>query len=61
MARTFGKAFVRHSLKKDIEKIYIYSRDEMKQWNMHKNFLNHSKKLSYTSEMLEIFQDLIQL
>ncbi len=45
---TFGKAFVRHSLKKkDIEKIYIYSRDEMKQWNMHKNFLNHSKKLSY--------------
>ena len=42
---TFGKAFVKHSSKKkDIEKIFVYSRDEMKQWEMHKNFLNHKKK-----------------
>ncbi len=45
---TFGKAFVKYSLNKNnIEKIFVFSRDEMKQWNMHKNFLNHSKKISY--------------
>ena len=45
---TFGKAFVKYSLNKsDIEKIFVFSRDEMKQWNMHKNFINHSKKISY--------------
>lgn len=45
---TFGKAFVKFAIKKkDIEKVFIYSRDEMKQWNMHKNLENESKKISY--------------
>ena len=39
---TFGKAFVKSSLKrKDIEKIFIYSRDEMKQWNMRSKYQKH--------------------
>ncbi|MDB3982308.1 UDP-N-acetylglucosamine 4,6-dehydratase (inverting) [Candidatus Pelagibacter sp.] len=45
---TFGKAFVKYAIKKnDIEKVFIYSRDEMKQWNMHKNLMNQSKKIRY--------------
>jgi len=44
---TFGKAFVKFSAKrKDIEKILVYSRDEMKQWNMSKD-LGISEKIQY--------------
>ncbi len=36
---TFGKAFVKYSLNKsDIEKIFVFSRDEMKQWEMARSF-----------------------
>ena len=45
---TFGKAFVKFSLKrKDIEKIFIYSRDEMKQWNMSKEQEYRSGKIQF--------------
>jgi len=46
---TFGKAFVKFSAKrKDIKKIFVYSRDEMKQWNM-------SKELEYNPEKVQFF------
>ena len=45
---TFGKAFVKFSLnRKDIEKIFVYSRDEMKQWNMSKELNYSNKKLQF--------------
>ena len=45
---TFGKAFVQYAKERsDVEKVFIYSRDEMKQWNMHKNFRDNSNKIKY--------------
>ena len=41
---SFGNAYVADLLKRfDLKKIIIYSRDEMKQWYMAKDFNNHKK------------------
>ena len=41
---SFGKAFVEMTLKKyKPKKIIIYSRDEMKQWNMQQKYLNDNR------------------
>jgi len=45
---TFGKSFVKHAYKlKDVNKIFVYSRDEMKQWDMQIQLKNKSKKINY--------------
>ena len=45
---TFGKTFVKLALKrKGINKIFVYSRDEMKQWNMQNQFYEYEKKITY--------------
>lgn len=40
---TFGKSFVKTLLKTDIKKIYIFTRDEYKQWEMKKQFNNDTR------------------
>ncbi len=41
---SFGKKFIEMSLKKfNFEKIIIFSRDEMKQWDMSQNYLDNKK------------------
>ncbi|MBN2545719.1 MAG: SDR family NAD(P)-dependent oxidoreductase [Spirochaetes bacterium] len=35
---TFGNAFVKRILKEDVKKVYIFSRDECKQWKMREQF-----------------------
>ena len=45
---TFGKSFIKLvSQQKDVNKIFVFSRDEMKQWNMKIQFNNFSKKINY--------------
>jgi UDP-N-acetylglucosamine 4,6-dehydratase (inverting) len=45
---TFGKAFVKFSAnRKDIKKIFVYSRDEMKQWNMSKELECNPEKVQF--------------
>ena len=41
---SFGKAFIPATIKKyNVKKIIIFSRDEMKQWNMQQDFVNNPK------------------
>ncbi len=41
---SFGKSFVYHTLKKfNLNRIVIFSRDEMKQWEMQKNFIDDKR------------------
>ena len=45
---TFGKSFVNYVSKlDDVNKIYVYSRDEMKQWDMQIQFKSKSNKIDY--------------
>ena len=45
---TFGKSFTKLALqKRNINKIFVFSRDEMKQWNMKIQFKNFSNKINY--------------
>ena len=40
---SFGKKFIEMTLKKNVKKIIIYSRDEMKQWNLQNYFRNNQR------------------
>ena len=41
---SFGRKFIEMSLKKfNFKKIIIFSRDEMKQWDMSQNYINNKK------------------
>ena len=45
---TFGKSFTKLvSQQKNVNKIFVFSRDEMKQWNMKIQFKNFSNKINY--------------
>lgn len=45
---TFGTSFVNRAIKdKSIKKIFVYSRDEMKQWNMKKSLERNLEKVNF--------------
>ena len=49
---TFGKAFVKLTLENfNPKKIIIFSRDEMKQWEMQNEYKDNSKKLDFLGDI----------
>jgi UDP-N-acetylglucosamine 4,6-dehydratase (inverting) len=40
---SFGKCFIKHALESDIKEITIFSRDEMKQWNLQQRFQSEKR------------------
>ena len=54
---SFGQSFIPMTLEKyNPERIVVFSRDEMKQWEMEKRFANDSR-VRFFIEMLEIRTD----
>ena len=48
---SFGNEFVRKTLKSfKPKKLIIFSRDEMKQWEMAKKFIRHEERLRFLLE-----------
>ena len=43
---SFGKCFIRHALKEKVKQITVFSRDEMKQWNLNLE-LNEQKRVKF--------------
>lgn len=43
---SFGKRFIKHALKQNVKQIIVFSRDEMKQWNLNLE-LNDEKKVKF--------------
>ena len=40
---SFGKCFIRHALRSNIKQIIIFSRDEMKQWNLQQQYQDEKR------------------